>query len=96
MMKQMGAAAMVLALLLLLFWRLQRRGLAGLAGSMPLIRKSTARRLASIERLPLGPHHVLHLVRCGDDALLVSASAAGCALLHRANWLEFEKGSEGK
>jgi flagellar biogenesis protein FliO len=92
----MGAVALVLALLLLTLWWLRKRGLAGMAGSLPLLRKSNARHLESLERLPLGPHHTLHLLRLGGSALLVSASPAGCALVHRAEWREIENTGDAK
>jgi flagellar biogenesis protein FliO len=88
--QQTGAAVLVLALLLLTLWWLRRRGFAGLTGVPGLIRKSSGRRLESLERLPLGPQHNLHLVRLGGTALLISASPSGCALVHRAAWLEIE------
>jgi hypothetical protein len=40
--------------------------------------------LETIERLALGPHHTLHLVRVGDQARVVACSPAGCALLDRS------------
>jgi flagellar biogenesis protein FliO len=88
--QQSGAVALVLALLLLTLWWLRKRGLAGLAGSLPMVRKTNARRLESLERLPLGPQHTLHLVRLGGAALLISASPSGCALVHRTDWREIE------
>jgi len=84
--QQTGAVAAVLALLLLTLWWLRRRGFAG----MTLGRKTTARLMESVERLPLGPQHALHLVRLGESALLISSSPAGCALIHRAGWQEID------
>jgi flagellar biogenesis protein FliO len=87
--QQTGAVAMVLALLLLSLWWLRRRGFAAMAnglpraGFLPLARKANVRRLESLERLPLGPQHALHLVRFDGAALLISASPSGCALVHR-------------
>jgi len=74
---QLAAVAGVLTLLglTLRFWR--RRGLAGL----PMARNKPARRLECLERLPLGPHHTLHLVRMGGTALLVASSPGGCSLV---------------
>ena len=83
--QQTGAVAAVLALLLLTLWWLRRRGLAGI----PLGRK-VVRRMQSLERLPLGPQHALHLVRLGGSALLISSSPAGCALIHRTGWQEID------
>jgi flagellar biogenesis protein FliO len=88
--QQSGAVALVLALLLLTLWWLRRRGLTGVAGGLPLVRKANSRCLESLERLPLGPQHTLHLVRLGGAALLISASPAGCSLLHRVDWREIE------
>jgi flagellar biogenesis protein FliO len=88
--QQTGAVVLVLTLLPLTLWWLRRRGLAGMAGGLPLVRKANPRHLESLERLPLGPQHTLHLVRLGGAALLISASPAGCALLHRTEWREIE------
>jgi flagellar biogenesis protein FliO len=75
--QQIVTAAGVLALLAgTLLW-LRRRGVVSV---LPR-RRSGARRLDSLERLPLGPQHTLHLVRLGQTALLVSSSPAGCALI---------------
>ena len=84
--QQTGAVAVVLALLLLSLWWLRRRGFAGVT----MGRKTAVRRLESLERLALGPQHALHLVRLGGSALLISSSAAGCTLIHRATWQEID------
>jgi flagellar biosynthetic protein FliO len=84
--RQTGAVAAVLALLLLTLWWLRRRGLTGVT----LGRKTSVRRLETLERLPLGPQHALHLVRLGGSALLISSSAAGCSLIHRTAWQEID------
>jgi flagellar biogenesis protein FliO len=92
--QQTAAVAVVLALLLLTLWWLRRRGLTGgLIGGLTgvtLGRKTSVRRLESLERLPLGPQHALHLVRLGGSALLISSSAAGCTLIHRTPWQEID------
>ena len=88
--QQVGAVTLVLALLLLTLWWLRKRGIAGPAHGSFLTRKPGARRLESVERLPLGPQQALHLVRLGGAALLISSSPSGCALLHRAEWREIE------
>ena len=79
-MEQMAAVGAVLALLAATLWWLRRRGLLG----MTFPARRTGRRLESLERLPLGPQHVLHLVRFQDRALLVVASPGGCVLLEQA------------
>lgn len=76
---QMTAVAAVLALLVGTLWWLRRRGLA----VSPFAARRSGRRLESLERLPLGPQHVLYLVRFQDRALLVAASPAGCVLLEQ-------------
>ena len=47
-------------------------GLRGVAG---------ARRLESIERLPLTANHALHLIRIGGKEVVVATHPQGCALL---------------
>jgi flagellar biosynthetic protein FliO len=74
--QQYLGAAFVLALLGLALWWLRRRGYAALTPT-----RRPGRKMESIERLPLGPQHTLHLVRIGGTALLVACSPAGCALL---------------
>jgi flagellar biogenesis protein FliO len=76
--RQAGAAAGVLALLLSCLWWLRRKGWAA-----PVWRGMArpVRRLESIERLPLTAQHTLHLVRVGSRELLISSSPAGCALV---------------
>jgi len=74
---QLAAVAGVLTLLGFTLRFLRRRGLAGLT----MARSKPARRLECLERLPLGPHHTLHLVRMGETALLVASSPGGCSLV---------------
>ena len=74
---QLAAVAGVLTLLGLTLGFLRRRGLAGLT----IARNKPARQLECLERLPLGPHHTLHLVRMGETALLVASSPGGCSLV---------------
>jgi flagellar biogenesis protein FliO len=53
-------------------------------------RPGRLRRLTVVERLPLGAHHSIHLVRLGDRAILIGVSPAGCALLETGDWSRFE------
>jgi flagellar biogenesis protein FliO len=73
--------AMVLAVFALLggvLWWLKRRGVA----SLPLTgRRSGARRLEVLERIPLTPHHALHLVRISDKIVLIGTAPSACTLL---------------
>ena len=48
--------------------------------------------MESLERLPLGPQHTLHLVRMGETALLVACSPAGCALVQSVPAAQIEAG----
>ena len=75
--EQIAAVAVVLLLLGATLWALRRRGFAGVA----LGRKSRGRRMECLERLPLGPQQILHLVRIGDTELLLGSWPSGCALL---------------
>ena len=75
--EQIAAVAAVLLLLGATLWALRRRGFAGVA----LGRKSRGRRMECLERLPLGPQQVLHLVRIGETELLLASWPSGCALL---------------
>jgi flagellar biosynthetic protein FliO len=78
---QVGAVLAVLALLGGTLWLLRRAGWARLPGAGGLARP--ARRLQSLDRLPLGPQHSLHLVRVGSEALLVAVFPGGCNTLAR-------------
>jgi flagellar biosynthetic protein FliO len=77
---QMAAVAVVLLLLGATLWALRQRGFAGVT----LTRKAGGRRLECLERLPLGPNQVLHLVRMGEIELLLASSSSGCTLLRSA------------
>jgi flagellar biosynthetic protein FliO len=82
--RQMAAAAAVVALLGATLWWLRRRGLAvALHG-----RRAGGRRLECVERLPLGPQQALHLVRLGERGLLLASWPSGCALLGDFAWRE--------
>jgi flagellar biogenesis protein FliO len=66
-----------------LYW-LRGRGLARFNGKG--IGRSGARRMRVIERLPLTPHHSLHLVAVGGQRLLVAVSPGGCMVVDAAAW----------
>jgi flagellar biosynthetic protein FliO len=74
---QAAAVAAVLGALGAMAWWLRRRGPL----ERPSFRKSSGKRLETLERLPLGPQQTLHLVRMGSRALLVAATPSGCSLL---------------
>ncbi|PWU01380.1 MAG: hypothetical protein C5B51_22975 [Terriglobia bacterium] len=87
---QLAAVAAVLFLLAGTLWWFRRRGFA-----VPVRGGRTGgRRLEAIERLPLGPQQVLHLVRLGEKVLLVAASPAGCTLIDSFSWREIDSAPE--
>ena len=70
-----GAVVLVMALLGGALFLLKKRGV----GSFRLPRMAVApRELQVIERITLGPHHALHLVRVGDRRVLVATSPSNC------------------
>ena len=73
--QQYAGVGLVLCLLGATLWWLRRRGYTSPGPG----RKG--RRLESLERLPLGPQHSLHLVRIGRTLAVVSCSPGGCSLL---------------
>jgi flagellar biogenesis protein FliO len=77
--RQLLAVSGVLLLMGVALWWLRSKGLAQY-GMRP---SSGARRrtLESMERLPLGPQHSLHLVRLAGRGLLVATSPTRCAVL---------------
>jgi hypothetical protein len=76
--EQLTAVAAVLLLLGGTLWWLRRRGFVVLG----TLQRPKQHSLEHLERMSLGPQHTLHLLRLGDMDLLVSASPAGCALVH--------------
>ena len=73
------AVAGVLAVLAAALWWLRKKG----AVQFRRHARRAARRLESIERLALSPHHTLHLVRLDDRAILVAQSPGGLSLLQK-------------
>ncbi len=73
----LAAIGAVMGLLAATLWWLRRRGFAV---RLPVGRPA-ARRLECLERLPLAPQHVLHLVRVGDRTLLLASTPAGCTVV---------------
>ena len=81
---QMAAVAGVLGLLAGTLWWLRRRGLA--ASVLP--RRGGRHLIENLERLPLGPQHTLHLIRLGEEVLLVACSPGGCTVIANRPWQE--------
>src|SRR5213078_3748015 len=88
--QQYLGVAVVLGLLGAALWWLRRRGMA----SFPAMRRA-GRRMEAVERLTLGPQHSLHLVRVGDETLLIACSAESCSLLQTTPVLPVEAGMRG-
>jgi len=74
----MPAVLGVLAVMAAALWWLRKKG--ALRFFCPQVRPRV-RRLESMERLPLSPHHTLYLVRLDERTLLVAESPSGLALL---------------
>jgi len=78
-----AAIALVMVLLGAGLLLLKKRGIAsfrlpGVPGANP------ARRLEVMERVSLGPHHAIHLVRAEGRILLIACSPNSCQILdHR-------------
>ena len=87
---QMSAVVLVLALLGGALWWLKSRGLVQTAG----LHRRGGRKLQVVERLPLGPHHALHLVRLSGKAMLIASSPSGCTLLETGQWDDLDRGAE--
>lgn len=83
--RQVLAVCAVLFALGASLWWLRHKGLA-LYGS----RSFRKRNLQAVERLMLGPHCSLHLVKLAGRGLLVGSSAAGCEVLERFEWASLE------
>lgn len=78
---QMMAVGFVLLLALAAVWALYRAGrIARPAWSLG--RSRAARRLTVVERAPLTPQHALHLVRLGEEELLVATFPGGLVIRH--------------
>ena len=73
---QILAAVFVIALLLATVWLLRRKGLAAGAPMWRLAKQSNSMQV--IERLHLTSQHSLHLVRLGDELILIGVSPASC------------------
>jgi len=80
-MDPMPAVLGVLAVLATALWWLRKKG--GVRLLRPRLRRAS-RRLESMERLALSPHHTLHLVRVDDRAILMAQSPSGLVLVEGA------------
>lgn len=78
MMDPMPAVLAVVAVLAAALWWLRKKGTGGWL--RPELRRKT-RRLESMERLALAPHHLIHLVRVDDRVMLIAQSPSGLSLM---------------
>jgi flagellar biogenesis protein FliO len=76
--EQIAMVLAVFALLGGLLWWFKRRGLASMAFSP---RRNAERRLQVLERVPLTPHHALHVVRVAGKVVLIGTAPSACTLL---------------
>jgi flagellar biogenesis protein FliO len=77
--RQLLALALVFALLAGALWLLRRRGLA--RWSARAVRRPGSGGLEVIDRLAISSQHALHLVRVGEQLILVATHGASCTLL---------------
>jgi flagellar biogenesis protein FliO len=75
----LAAVGFVMALLGAALMVLKKRGaasfrLSGLYGAAP-------RRMEAVERLSLGPHHALHLIRLGERSIVVATGPGSLQVL---------------
>jgi flagellar biogenesis protein FliO len=78
MMDPMPAVLAVVAVLAVALWWLRKKGTGG--WFLPELRRKT-RRLESMERLALAPHHLINLVRVDDRVVLIAQSPSGLSLM---------------
>lgn len=79
--EQILAALFVIGLLLATVWVLRRKGFAA---ANPLWKRAgRSNSLQVIEKLPLTAQHSLHLVRLGDELILVGVSPSSCGQITR-------------
>lgn len=78
----LAAIVLVMALLGGVLLILKKRGAATFR--LPGGSGSKAHRLEVMERVSLGPHHALHLVRADGRLLLVATAPGSCQLLNHS------------
>jgi|ERR1019366_1923628 flagellar biogenesis protein FliO len=78
------ATAVLLVLILLggILYGLRSKGLVTIL--RPGAAGTNRRQFEAIDRLPLTPHHSLHLIRVEGRTVLVAVSPGGCSILDRA------------
>jgi flagellar biogenesis protein FliO len=80
--EQILAALFVIGLLFATVWLLRRKGLAG---SNPFGKRlGRSNSMQVVERLHLTAQHSLHLVRLGEELILIGVSPASCGRITTA------------
>jgi len=85
--EEIQQAVVVIAVLMAMgiaLYVLRSKGMVKFA--LKRIGNSNARRLQSIERLPLTAQHSLHLVRVAGRVILIAVSPGGCSVLEGGGW----------
>jgi flagellar biosynthetic protein FliO len=75
--QDLAAIGAVLSLLTGTLWWLRKRGFSGFLSP----KRDNSRKLECLERLSLGPQHTLHLIRVGNESLLLASTPSGCTLV---------------
>ncbi len=78
--QQAAAVLLVLVLMGAAMYALRAKGM------LMMVRRGSGggqKQLEAIDRLPLTPHHSLHLVRVEGRTVLIAVSPGGCALVDR-------------
>jgi flagellar biogenesis protein FliO len=73
------AVVLVVALLCGSLYFLRLRGAA--AFRLPRISSGGLRKLEVLERVSLGPHHALHVVRVGDRSIVLATAPSSCQVV---------------
>jgi flagellar biogenesis protein FliO len=76
MVEQILAASFVIGLLLVTVWVLRRKGLA--TSNTIWRRAGRSKSMQVVEKLQLTAQHSLHLVRLGDELILIGVSPSSC------------------
>jgi flagellar biogenesis protein FliO len=76
-----GAVVLVMALLGGVLFLLKKRGAASFRMPRMARMSGAPRQMEVIERVTLGPHHALHLVRVGERRVLVATAPSSCQVI---------------
>jgi flagellar biogenesis protein FliO len=91
MIQPFAAIVLVMGLLGGALLLLKRRGMASF--QMPRLQsrlQGAPRKLEVLERVSLGPHHALHLVRAGERCILIATGQTSCQVVLPGQLLDKE------